>query len=354
MKRLSRSFLSLQSFTKNVPESQTIRHLSGYRSSVRQSGILCRFSDAGILRRFSSCPSSVDSRDNTENTSHLKLSYACYERGKDASKKPPILIHHNLCGRKENFTNLGKQLFHVTGRSIILPDARNHGNSPESASMSHKLMSGDLTHLLSSLKVKQVSFIGVGMGGRIGMYTALTRPDMVEKLVIVTTSPVNTEQRLRQADNLNESFYVIQTLLAAHHPQNHHQLLKSQQFRLEVNSALQHILPNCNDRAMFISNLGQFNMSAIHSNPGLFKFPLFNDCVFKKPVLFVTGDRETISSYKDDEIRKIRAQFTDSHFVKISKSGLYPNLDNASEFVEVVTSFLETDQDSMCTLNQLE
>ena len=63
------------------------------------------------------------------------------------------------------------------------------------------------------------------------MYTALTTPDIADKLVIVSSSPINTEQRLRQADKLNESFYVIETLLAAHHPQSRSQLLKSQHFR---------------------------------------------------------------------------------------------------------------------------
>ena len=36
-------------------------------------------------------------------------------------------------------------------------------------------MSADIIRLLGSLKVKEASFLGHGIGGRIGMYTALVR-----------------------------------------------------------------------------------------------------------------------------------------------------------------------------------
>jgi pimeloyl-ACP methyl ester carboxylesterase len=289
--------------------------------------------------------------ENKEQNADLQLSYTSFERGKDASKKPPIIIHHNLCGRKENFVKTGKQLFHLTKRNILLPDARNHGNSPESNLMSHKLMSGDIVKLMSNLKVKESSFIGFGLGGRVGMYTALVRPDLIDRLVVVSSSPVNTERRLKEWDNLIQSFYVIQTLAANFEKQGNMttDLFQSQEFKLEASNALKPLISSDTYRAFFLSNLGKFHSSAIRTNPDLWKFPDLKNCLFKKPVLFLTGDREKAWSFSDDDIRQIRYYFPDSQFVKVSNAGFYPHLDSQDEFLEVVTSFLEADTEDLHT-----
>jgi len=296
-----------------------------------------------LTRRQNSQLSST--KEAKEADSYLKLSYTSYERGKDASNKPPILIQHDLCGRKENFSKIGKQLFHLTKRNILLPDARNHGNSPESSAMSHKLMSGDIVKLLSGLKVKESSFVGFGLGGRIGMYTALVRPDLIDRLVVVSSSPVNTDARFQEWQNLIQSFYVIQTLKANFDSKKPvADLLLSQEFKLEATKALQPLIRSDTYRAFFLSNLASgFRASAIRTNPDLWKFPELDNFVFKKPVLFVTGDREKAWSISDKDIRKIRYYFPDSHFVKVSNSAFYPHLDSQAEFMEAVTSFLETD-----------
>eukprot|EP00088_Acartia_fossae_P013220 TRINITY_DN16884_c0_g1_i2.p1 TRINITY_DN16884_c0_g1~~TRINITY_DN16884_c0_g1_i2.p1 ORF type:complete len:388 (+),score=58.73 TRINITY_DN16884_c0_g1_i2:52-1215(+) len=299
-------------------------------------------------RPFSSTSSAAQTLD--ENNTELKLSYACFERGqKDASKKSPILIHHNLCGRKENLSKIGKQLFHLTRRNILLPDARNHGNSPESQAMSHKLMSGDIIKLLTGLKVKKTSFMGLGIGGRIGMYTALVRPDLVDRLVVVSSSPVNTEKRLREWESLIQSLYVVRTLAnaAGHDLSTNTDLLRSQEFRLEANTALTPILESNTDRALFLNNLGKFKASAIHANPDLWKFPVLENCIFKRPVLFLTGEKDRAGCINDDDIRRIRFHFPDSHFVKIPNAGFYPHVDSQDEFLEVVTSFLEADLETL-------
>lgn len=83
----------------------------------------------------------------------------------------------------------------VTRRKVVTPDARNHGDSPHAAAMSHALLAADLKHLLlkspdlPGAPLDRVSLLGHGMGGRAGMILALTEPGLVDKLVCVEATP---------------------------------------------------------------------------------------------------------------------------------------------------------------------
>merc|ERR1712142_716575 len=83
-----------------------------------------------------------------------KLSYVSYE-SPHCPNQTPLIIHHNLFGRKENFCSIGKKFHHLTKRSVIIPDARNHGNSPPCLNPSLKQMSSDLVKLTSQLGVEK-------------------------------------------------------------------------------------------------------------------------------------------------------------------------------------------------------
>ena len=83
----------------------------------------------------------------------------------------------------------------VTRRKVVTTDARNHGDSPHTASISPSLLAADLKHLLlksSDLPggpLDEVSLLGHGLGGKAGMILALTEPGLVDKLVVVEATP---------------------------------------------------------------------------------------------------------------------------------------------------------------------
>jgi len=271
------------------------------------------------------------------------LSFVSYEntRGK-SSNASPILLCHALLGRKENWSRTGRELTHLTSRDLIIPDARNHGNSPKGYEMTNKQMSEDIVQLLESLKVPRVSIVGHGIGGRIGMYTALVRPDLVEKLVVVSSSPINDERELDRLNKIREACYVIQTVTS--NKSINEAMLTSMEFQLEADDALQNVIKDSKERALFISNLGRVNHNAILGNPDLWKFPDMESHCFNKPVLFLTGEREPTWS-DDTNIRKIRQTFPNAQFVKLENAGYFPHLDAHEQFLEAVASFLETDHD---------
>ena len=98
--------------------------------------------------------------------------------------RPTLLIAHGLFGSGRNWGAIGKRLsdaFHV-----LAPDMRNHGDSPWCDTQSYPDMAGDLAGLLDG----PADVVGHSMGGKAAMMLALTRPDLVRRLVVADIAPV--------------------------------------------------------------------------------------------------------------------------------------------------------------------
>jgi len=306
--------------------------------TVLQTTKRCRPATSSI-RSNSTLEWSEKKVDKKSTPQTVNLSYVAYEQRKNGSNQPPILIHHGLLGRKENWARTGRELGHLTNRKIVIPDARNHGNSPNSREMTHKQMSGDLVGLLNHLEIKQTNIIGHSLGGRIAMYTALTRPELVNKLIIISSSPLNTIQELKRWEILNQACHVICTLQS-----NTLDAPNSIEFKLEAEKALKKLIPASKQRALFISNLGKVNQSAILGNPDLWKFPDLDNYCFNKPVLFLRGSEETPWNADGDAgVRKIRHLFPNSHFAQLNgKAPFLHNINDEEHFLEAIITFLQS------------
>ncbi|KAL0605562.1 Protein ABHD11 [Plecturocebus cupreus] len=105
---------------------------------------------------------------------------------------PAVVFLHGLFGSKTNFNSIAKALAQQTGRRVLTVDARNHGDSPHSPDMSYEIMSQDLQDLLPQLGLAPCVVIGHSMGGKTAMLLALQRPELVERLIAVDISPVET------------------------------------------------------------------------------------------------------------------------------------------------------------------
>ncbi|XP_012495712.1 PREDICTED: alpha/beta hydrolase domain-containing protein 11 isoform X4 [Propithecus coquereli] len=133
-------------------------------------------------------PSSSCSREGAE-PRPLPLSYKLLD---GESALPAVVFLHGLLGSKTNFNSIAKALAEQTGRRVLTVDARNHGDSPHSPDMSYEAMSQDLQGLLPQLGLVPCVLIGHSMGGKTAMLLALQRPELVERLVAVDISPVET------------------------------------------------------------------------------------------------------------------------------------------------------------------
>ena len=172
--------------------------------------------------------------------------------------------------------SLGKKFHHLTKRSVIVPDARNHGNSPPCLNPSVKQMSSDLALLSSQLGVEKTCLLGHATGGRVAMTTALTKPDLVDKLIVVGSSPLNTTSTLEKWERYRQACYIVNTLLASHNKTTPINGIVSSvegdngvEFMLEVDNALKSTMVDRSERALFLSNLGKMNTEALLNNPYL-------------------------------------------------------------------------------------
>ncbi|XP_062035987.1 protein ABHD11 isoform X2 [Lepus europaeus] len=142
-----------------------------------------------ILSRLPVAPCSSSSSGGGAEPRPLPLSYKLLD---GEAALPAIVILHGLLGSKTNFNSIAKALAQQTGRRVLTVDARNHGASPHSPDMSYEAMSQDLQSLLPELGLAPCALIGHSMGGKTAMLLALQRPELVDRLVAVDISPVET------------------------------------------------------------------------------------------------------------------------------------------------------------------
>jgi pimeloyl-ACP methyl ester carboxylesterase len=106
--------------------------------------------------------------------------------GNDGSL-PPLLIVHGLFGSARNWGAIQRRL--AEDRRVMAIDQRNHGQSPWAPTQTYADMAGDLAEVIESEGVP-FDVVGHSMGGKAAMMLALTRPDLVNRLVVADIAPV--------------------------------------------------------------------------------------------------------------------------------------------------------------------
>jgi pimeloyl-ACP methyl ester carboxylesterase len=71
---------------------------------------------------------------------------------------------------------------------VLIPDRRGHGRSPDvSEPVSMEIFAADTAAFIEALELGPVRVVGWSDGGKVGMSLALTRPELVRKLVLIGT-----------------------------------------------------------------------------------------------------------------------------------------------------------------------
>ena len=115
-----------------------------------------------------------------EDVNGLKLYYEV--RG---SGQPLILLHGGL-GALEMF---GPNLAALAqGRQVIAVDLQGHGRTADiDRPLSVALMADDIAALLNHLGIARADLMGYSLGGGVALQTAIRHPEVVGKLVVVST-----------------------------------------------------------------------------------------------------------------------------------------------------------------------
>ena len=117
---------------------------------------------------------------------------------------PPVLLLHGFTGHGGSWAGLG-QRFAAAGYNVLAPDLLGHGRSahPSDATrygMAHA--AADLNSLLDESPIEAVHLLGYSMGGRLGLFFALSCPERVRTLSLVSASPgiASTAERDERRD----------------------------------------------------------------------------------------------------------------------------------------------------------
>lgn len=104
-----------------------------------------------------------------------------------AGAVPPLLVVHGLFGSARNWGAIAKRL--SGDRHVIAVDMRNHGDSPWAETHDYPAMADDLASVIATYGAP-MDVLGHSMGGKAAMMLALSRPDLVNRMLIADIAPV--------------------------------------------------------------------------------------------------------------------------------------------------------------------
>uniref|UniRef100_A0ABD2XNQ8 sn-1-specific diacylglycerol lipase ABHD11 n=1 Tax=Trichogramma kaykai TaxID=54128 RepID=A0ABD2XNQ8_9HYME len=271
----------------------------------------------------------------------VKLAYASYESTNHEAldTKAPILIMHGLFGSKSNWNSLSKTIHQKTKRKVVTIDARNHGDSPHAAQHTYHHMSEDIALLANDLEIKKLILMGHSMGGGAVMYTALSYPELVEKLIVVDFCPTKTSPSLLGMIKLFDAMRSI-SLEGAPSLTKARKLADEQlSVNVKSNAVRQFLLTN-----LVESETGKYkwrvNLPVLEENfpTRIANFTHEKDRKFNGPTLFIGG---TESDYlKESDHPFIQKIFPMAKFHYITGAGHWVHADKPKEFLDCLTNFI--------------
>ena len=258
----------------------------------------------------------------------MQLFYKEYGEGK------PLIIAHGLLGSSGNWHTLASRAFSKEG-SVFTVDLRNHGQSPHHPRMDYHSMSEDVAAFIEEHQLAPTNVLGHSMGGKVMMQLALSRPELVDRLIVVDVAPRAYEDRHE----------AILDALQAIDPD-------SFSSREEVDRELEKRIPSYPVRQFLLKNLRytpeegyswQMNLEAINGSYDDIAGPVTAKGVFTGLALFVRGGSSDYLLPEDEE--EIRRSFPKARFETIEGAGHWVHAETPDRFAATVTDFLNDQSD---------
>jgi len=255
----------------------------------------------------------------------MKLFHRQYGQGKH------LIILHGLFGLSDNWVSIGKLL--SQNYNVIIPDLRNHGQSPHSKIFNYTAMTNDIAELLEDLELESTIVMGHSMGGKVAMQFALHYPEKTEKLIVVDMS-------MRQYDERHEQVEILKAMMAID--------FENIESRTEISEQLKKTITDEKVRLFIMKNLYRKTRTQLGWRPDLediyqnidyiFEGISGND-IYEGESLFVQGAHSDYVSNSD--IPDILQHFPQASFQIIPDAGHWVHADNPDGFLNEVNLFLK-------------
>jgi esterase len=238
----------------------------------------------------------------------------------------PFIILHGLFGLSDNWVSIAKVL--SQNYRVIIPDLRNHGQSPHSPVFNYDAMTSDILELMDELDLTRAVILGHSMGGKVAMQFALQNPELTERLIVVDMSMRRYDGRQLHSD-------IIQAMMSID--------FNAIESRTEVNRQLATTIHDERVRLFILKNLyrktryqldWRLNLSAINQNIDYVFDGISSNAQYNGPALFIKGEK---SDYiMDSDIPKIVQYFPDAIFQTVLGAGHWVQADNPEGFLEKI------------------
>ncbi|MEI6122431.1 MAG: alpha/beta fold hydrolase [Bacteroidota bacterium] len=254
----------------------------------------------------------------------MELFYRSFGEGK------PIIILHGLLGMSDNWMQPARQL--AKTYRVVVPDLRNHGNSPHSATFHLQALADDILELVNTLGLHSIYLLGHSLGGRIAISLALQHPNLIEKLVVVDIAP--------RAYSGSKSIANLLTAMSKVEFKNHKSLS-------EIEVFLARFIPDVRVRQLVLKNIKRLepelfgwkcNFDVILSHVETLMSPVSESLPFQKPTLFITGGMPDFVLPHD--YKTIMQYFPSAVIQSIPNASHWVHADEPQLFLDAVAAFL--------------
>lgn len=248
---------------------------------------------------------------------------------RDLGAGEPLLIMHGLFGSSDNWLSQAQAL--SVNYRVIIPDLRDHGNSPHSESLRYPLMAADVLGLIDRLGLVKPHLLGHSMGGKVVLQCAAMNAAALGKFIVADIAPRRYPVMHRE---------ILDALLSLN--------LDSFRQRREAEAALARSLTNDAVRMFLLKNLsrdeeGNFrwkiNLPLIDRDIEHIGDEISFPDEIQNPILLIHGAR---SPYvMADDIARYRSVFSSIQVKTLPGSGHWVHADEPDAFLAAVQSFLE-------------
>lgn len=242
-----------------------------------------------------------------------------------------VVFLHGLFGQGKNFTTIAKGL--APQFTSLLVDLPNHGRSEWTEHIDYEQMADAVAAQLRAEFAADgpVHLVGHSMGGKVAMAVALRHPDLIDRLVVVDMSPV-------QSSDMSEFRHLLGALATLD--------LTQLSSRTQADAQLTELIPNRTVRGFLLQNLRaegdgwrwQANLDLLLAELAHVGGYVPAGAPFPGPVLWVAGER---SDYIRPEHRPLMEDlFPRTVLITIRGAGHWVHSEQPEAFTSALRTFL--------------